>query len=79
MLYNFPLQYRVTCSRICGTSSNRWLESAGEDVRLPSDMIHVENRFHNVNQRKPSLLLVPVSTKGITVDHDCESLNLTTQ
>ena len=33
-------------------------------MRLPLDVIHVENRFNNMNQRKPSLMLVPVSTKG---------------
>ena len=43
--------------------SSRWLESEGEDVID-------ENRFQNCVRESEKALLVSVSTKGITADHE---------
>ena len=43
--------------------SSRWLESEAEDVID-------ENRFQNCVRESEKALLVPVSTKGITADHE---------
>ena len=34
-------------------------------------VIDVENHFHNCLRESEKALLVPVSTKGITADHEC--------
>ena len=61
----------MTClsliSSVYVTSSNWWLGTAGEHMQLPLEMWSMRTTFIIISQKA---LLVPVSTKGITVDHE---------